>query len=714
MTEPNSALDFLRHVAPETGYMNVVAIDPKEGDIEALAFTPETVAELAPFIHEHREWNLYWSTNPLRTALNKKAAKEDVAALSWVHLDLDDPSDAALERLRTYHVPPTLILFSGGGYQAFWRLRESVPINGNIEVLEAANRRVLADLDPEHPGTYNVDRIMRLPGTTNWPTATKLAKGRTGPVEARLIEFHPERQYSLAHFPVPAPEQPTKKKDQTQSADLLKKVSAAMTAGTPEDDIIRKFTTHPHAARQDDPERAVRRCIEKVERDQQNVLAEMNCKHAVVSWKGKTIILTEKIDPHFGRMTFELSGIGDFNNWYANQLLGKQTRSHWWLRHSGRRQYESVAFVPGKELQGAYNLWRGFGVQPQPGDCSLYLHMIEDVICSGNTALPQYVTTWLADAVQNPAERPGVVLVLKGAQGIGKGTFAREFGALFGTHFLHLQHAEHLIGRFNSHLANTLLLFADECFWAGDKQHEGTLKALITEPTLPIEFKGKDIITVPNYVRIVMASNKDWVVPAALNDRRFCVIDVSDKRAKDNAYFGPILAQMKAGGTAALLDHLLNFDLSKVDLRAIPETAARTEQQLRSMDAVTEFWFSRLNNGCQFSAESTWETEVVTGELYDEYAEEARLSGENRRGHETAFGMQLRKMCPELCKGEVERVVLPEHVTSGGNIRPAAKRRMKVYRFPPLADCRRAFERSAGRTFLWDTDSGAVREKEPM
>jgi len=437
----------------------------------------------------------------------------------------------------------------------------------------------------------------------------------------------------------------------------------------------------------------VESAVAKVEEEVSAALAEMNAKHAVVSWKGKVVVLTEKRDPNFQRMTFELSSAGDLYNWYANAPApkGGNNKGEWWFKHAARRQYESVSFVPGGGSPESYNLWRGFGVQPAPGDCSLYLEMIEDVICSGDKALARYVFAWMANAVQKPAERPGVVLVFKGIQGTGKGVTAREFGALFGAHFLHLQHA---VGRFNSHLANTLLLFADECFWAGDKQHEGVLKALITEPTLPIEVKGKDIISVPNYVRILMASNKDWVVPAALDDRRFCVIDVSEKRAKDEKYFAAIHSQMVNGGAAALLHYLLTLDIADVNLRAIPATAARTEQQMRSLDPITAFWYARLQNGSQFETAADWKEEVVTGELFAEFAKEAQRNGEHRRGHETAFGMQLKKMCPEVRKGDLER----------------ARVRMKVYRFPDLAACRVAFEKYAGRTFNWDTTTGAVRE----
>ena len=71
-----------------------------------------------------------------------------------------------------------------------------------------------------------------------------------------------------------------------------------------------------------------------------------------------------------------------------------------------------------------------------------------------------------------------------------------------------------------------MALFADEAFFAGDKQHDGVLKGLITEPTLPIEGKFQNVVEVLNVLHVMIASNSDWIVPASQDERRYCVLDV--------------------------------------------------------------------------------------------------------------------------------------------------------------------------------------------
>ena len=67
------------------------------------------------------------------------------------------------------------------------------------------------------------------------------------------------------------------------------------------------------------------------------------------------------------------------------------------------------------------------------------------------------------------------------------------------------------------------------------------LKAMITEDSFQVEPKGKDPFEVKNHIRLIAASNNDWVVPAGNSDRRFFVLDVSDIHMQDPSYFGSII-----------------------------------------------------------------------------------------------------------------------------------------------------------------------------
>src|SRR4030095_9825416 len=108
-------------------------------------------------------------------------------------------------------------------------------------------------------------------------------------------------------------------------------------------------------------------------------------------------------------------------------------------------------------------------------------------------------------------ERPAeVALVLRGGRGTGKGVFARAVGHLFGPHFVHVSSARQLLGNFNAHLQDAIVVFADEVFLAGDRHVEVVLKTLITEPTIQIERKYRALVTAKNLIHLIIASNEDW------------------------------------------------------------------------------------------------------------------------------------------------------------------------------------------------------------
>jgi len=295
----------------------------------------------------------------------------------------------------------------------------------------------------------------------------------------------------------------------------------------------------------------------------------------------------------------------------------------------------------------------------------------------------------MAHLIQRPADLIGTSLVLRGEPGVGKGVCVSEFGKLFGQHFLSLHHARHLTGHFNSHLKDKLLVFADEGFWAGDKQGEGALKALVTEERLAIEFKGKDVINVRNHVHLIVASNNDWVVPAGLGERRFCVIDVDEAHKDDHAYFKAITNQMNDGGRAALLHHLQHIDLSDVNLRTFPKTQALWDQTYASMPITHQFIYERLLHGAMLSQTTHWEPWVIKTTLHHEFVECASKAGVSRRGLETGLGVAIKKLLPGV-KSDRRSV---------GN-----DTRVRVFNFPPLERCRAMFETAVGQKIPWHTE----------
>lgn len=444
--------------------------------------------------------------------------------------------------------------------------------------------------------------------------------------------------------------------------------------------------------------------------DEARLLARLNKGHAVVREAGKTVVINEEFDPVLQRRKITHSSFADFTNFYGAQKVDAgctkdgepkvQGLGRWWLDHPDRRQYDGVVCDPGGNTPGYYNLWQGFAVEPRAGDWSLSKEHLYEHICTGNATLYDYVLAILAAGVQRPGDPAEVALVLRRARGTAKGIVARSYGGLFGQHFVHVAQARHLTGHFNAHLRDAVVVFADEPFFPGDKQSEGALKMLITEPVIPIEAKGRDVVVVKNMIHLILASNHDWVVPAGLDERRFCVLDVSAARQQDHDYFRAIAEELDHGGREAMLDDLLRHDCSQVNLRQVPATTALVEQKLRSMTPNERWWFQKLSDGHLLPTHETWTQEVVKVALYQDYVDTLGKIGVKQKSVATELGMFLARMIPPATLETCRKVVrVPRGVGRSDEGQPQS---LAHWRFPPLAECRAAFDRLSGAGHQWD------------
>src|SRR6516225_8751073 len=217
--EPNDgrvASEFLEKLRPGGPWV-LTAIVP---DGRTTTITARTTDQIEAFVREHDgKANIYYSVNPTRTAMSKKAAKTDIAAIEYVLGDLDPASNETSEDAKTRYLTqlnstfepkPTAAIDSGNGIQCLWKLREPIILNElvngefstedqtKIEDAEARTAAVMKRLGAK-AGTQNIDRILRLPGTTNLPNAKKRREGRTE-CPTRVLWFG-DASYWLDAFP---------------------------------------------------------------------------------------------------------------------------------------------------------------------------------------------------------------------------------------------------------------------------------------------------------------------------------------------------------------------------------------------------------------------------------------------------------------------------------------------------------------------------------
>jgi hypothetical protein len=170
------------------------------------------------------------------------------------------------------------------------------------------------------------------------------------------------------------------------------------------------------------------------------LIAEFNAKYAVVNEAGKAIIFQKAYDTRLHREYFVRTSFDDLRRLYLNRRIqvgededGKPVTkpvAEVWLYHPRRRQFVGgVVFDPsGKHISDdILHLWRGFAIVPKAGSWSKMKEHLLCTVCKRNQPHYEFLLDWSARLVQLPAEPGEVAIVLKGGEGVGKGSSPERF-----------------------------------------------------------------------------------------------------------------------------------------------------------------------------------------------------------------------------------------------------------------------------------------------
>lgn len=467
-------------------------------------------------------------------------------------------------------------------------------------------------------------------------------------------------------------------------------------------------------------DRVVDRLLELAGSPSINVLQEYNDRFAVVNVEGKFRIADLDVapgePPTFYQKDDFLALLGtDYSDERNDKTGAPIPKTRLWLANPRRRQYRTADFVPGLEDAPFLNLWTGWAIQPEKGDCNAWLELLRDVICGGDDHLSNWLLHWFANILREPTNKSLTAPVIIGVEGAGKSLLLAYFGRILGRGFTVVTNDEHIHGKFNKHLASTLLLHSDEALYAGDKRHAGIVRSLITDESRIYEQKGIDARQVKNYLRLALTSNEAHAAPAKPGDRRYTVITM-DKRKLSDKLRDAVLKEMNGGGPAALHQHLLDMNYDPALPRTNVKNAALMGMKAANFNPLEAWWYERLYEGCVLPAFLAWATipaqepwpHTVAGPaLYASLAIRMRERGvRSQVPSDTLVAMQLNNFVGKLLPRARRRFDDPQLDNVPQMARHLGDRMSAIVQLPPLERCRKAFERFMGQEIEWPEDEG--------
>lgn len=177
--DPAAGLAFVLDVIGST---TVVAIHPDHGSIGGRWLDASTQASVTAWAAEQSAagFNLYFAVNLPTANMAKKPSRADITAIRGVFADVDAKAGRSLDQALTAVMvlpPPSLVIATGGGFQPLWMLdRPVLATEESMAEAEAVGRHIARLTDGD--AVQNVDRILRLPFTVNYPNAKKRRAGR--------------------------------------------------------------------------------------------------------------------------------------------------------------------------------------------------------------------------------------------------------------------------------------------------------------------------------------------------------------------------------------------------------------------------------------------------------------------------------------------------------------------------------------------------------
>jgi hypothetical protein len=208
--------------------------------------------------------------------------------------------------------------------------------------------------------------------------------------------------------------------------------------------------------------------------------------------------------------------------------------------------YTGVEFNPKGGNKNYLNLWVGPYRKARKGHWKLIDTFLKNVICDDDEDSYNYLINYIAHALQLPEKKPGVMIILLGGQGIGKGTFGRLMQKIWTSTYLQVSNIDAITGNFNGALERSFIVFMDEALFAGDRKSSDALKSLVTEPLILLNEKHQPARQAQSYHRFIAATNAMHLKHTDNDDRRDFVLQVSDRYKNDHNYWNELDHEMNS------------------------------------------------------------------------------------------------------------------------------------------------------------------------
>jgi hypothetical protein len=260
----------------------------------------------------------------------------------------------------------------------------------------------------------------------------------------------------------------------------------------------------------------------------------------------------------------------------ARVSLVKKPLAPRWISWEHRAEVDRLVYEPGqgREVDGQWNVWPGWGCEPKKGDIGPWLWLLEFLFKDENVTRAWF-EKWLAYPLQHPgAKMYAACLFWSREQRIGKSFVAYIMQRIYGKNWVEIK-SKDLDGNFNTWAKNRQFVYGDEIKGNDAKVDSDWFKGLITQEEVTIEEKFLPKYVVKDHMNYYCSSNHPDALFLEDRDQRFLIHEIVGAPAP-RAQYEVVDKWMHNGGAAALFDYLLSMNLGTFNPREhAPDTPGK-------------------------------------------------------------------------------------------------------------------------------------------
>jgi hypothetical protein len=282
-------------------------------------------------------------------------------------------------------------------------------------------------------------------------------------------------------------------------------------------------------------------------------------------------------------------------------------------------------------------------------------------LCGGVQEHFDYLLHYFAHMIKKPAERIPICIIIKGNQGVGKNVWLNAIGNILNKkNYITTANPRDLFGEYAEGFYHKLLVNLNECEGKDSFELEGRIKSFITEDTITINAKYQRPVSIQNFARLIIFTNKATPIPIDVKsgDRRYVVFQTTDEMLKvqhrDQYWSRAVESFKKPEFIARLYDYFNTLDIENYNfVKDRPITDAYREMCKMFVPPEALFFESFIDScsfeECKFNGDNDEpevisdvpmrlqspayknEFQIVGSHLYDDFKKWAKSNGFHKK-----------------------------------------------------------------------------------